>query len=126
MQVNLYKTTKNFEDIGIEIASHGDNECDRIYFSREEEENNIYFSYSMKKKEIVIYEDSNFKKSTTIIQTKDFDKLCDILNCLSFEEPKDPEVDLVYETKEEINTEETKQIENKESYALVNVKEIGN
>lgn len=120
MELNLYKTTTNLKDYDVYLANHTDNESDRIYFSGTGE-NKMFFSYSMKKKEIVIYEDEKFKKATNIIQAKDYDAVCDILNCLCFDEVEDPSVDVVYTEEQQ---EHVNQLENEENLpALTNDKE---
>lgn len=120
MELNLYKTTINLKDYDVYLANHTDNESDRIYFSGIGE-SKIFFSYSMKKKEIVIYEDEKFKKATNIIQAKDYDVVCDILNCLCFDEAEDPSVEVVEPEEQE---QQVNQLENEENLpALTNDKE---
>lgn len=120
MELNLYKTKINLEDCDVYFANHTDNEEDKLYFSRTGE-NKVFFSYSTKKKEIIIYKDEKFKESTSVIKMKDYDSVCDILNSLCFDEAEDPSVEVVPPQEQE---QQANQLENKEDLpALTNVKE---
>lgn len=120
-ELNVYQTTFNFKELNIFISKFYNNECNRIFFEREED--NLFFSYSTINKEIIVYEDSNYKKVSSVIKMKDFYNVCDVLNCLCFDEKEDPEVEVVNEDKTE-NSEEIEAIENEENYALVDRRDL--
>lgn len=115
-ELNVYNTTINFKNLNIFISSFYNDECNQIFFERKED--NLYFSYATKKQEIIVYEDSSYKKVSSIIKMKDFYNICDVLNCLCFDEKEDPEVEVVNENKIE-DPEEIRTIENDEKCALV-------
>lgn len=120
-ELNVYKTTFNFKELNIFISKFYNNECNEIFFEREAD--NLFFSYSTKNKEIIVYEDSNYKKVSSVIKMEDFYNLCDVLNCLCFDEKEDPEVEVVNEDKTE-NSEEIQAIENEENCALMDRRDL--